>query len=187
MLRLILIKHAMPAIDEAAPSKDWPISPEGRVAAARLAEKLAPYVPAYVIASTEPKAADTGRIVAERLGAPIAFDGDLVETHRETVGWLPRARVEAGVEGLFRAPDKLTYGEETGDHAFGRFAGALDRHGSAHPDETLIVASHGTVISLWLSRRLDDDPMPLWRGLALPSAVVMAPDGQSFEIISADA
>jgi 2,3-bisphosphoglycerate-dependent phosphoglycerate mutase len=187
MSRLIFFRHAMPAIDEARPSKDWPISPEGRIAAGRMAEKLAPFVPAFVIASPEPKAADTGRVVAQRLGAPIAFDADLAEHHRETVGWLPRAQVEAAIEGLLRQPDRLIYGEETGDEAHARFAGAVERHSLAHPDQALIVATHGTVISLWLSRRLGVDPMPLWRSLSLPSAVVMAPDGRSYEIITADA
>ena len=185
--RLILVRHAMPAIDAELPTKDWPISPEGRAAARRMAEKLAPFVPACVISSTEPKAADTGRIVAERLAAPIAFDGDLVEHRRETVAFLPRAEVEAAIEALFRRPDELVYGEENADQAHARFAGAVERHRAAHPNEALVVASHGTVISLWVSRRLGIDPVPLWRSLTLPCAVVMAEDGRTFEIITADA
>ena len=150
MTRLILVRHAMPAIDAELPTKDWPISPEGRAAARRMAEKLAAFVPACVISSTEPKAADTGRIVAERLAAPIAFDGDLVEHRRETVAFLPRAEVEAAIEALFRRPDELVYGEENADQAHARFAGAVERHRAAHPNEALVVASHGTVISLWV-------------------------------------
>lgn len=184
--RLILVKHAMPVIDQARPSKDWPISQEGEVMAARLAERLKGFVPAFVAASTEPKAADTGRIIAERLGAGLTFDPDLVETRRETVGWGTRAQVEAGIQALFRRPAEVAYGEESADAACARFAGALDRHRAAHPDEALIVACHGTVISLWVSRRLRTDPMPLWRSLPLPCAVVMAEDGESYEIIAAD-
>jgi broad specificity phosphatase PhoE len=186
MARLILVKHAMPAIDEARPPKDWPISQEGRAAAARLATRLAPFRPGFVIASTEPKAADTGRIIAEGLEAPVAFDADLVETRRETAGWGTRAEVEAGIERLFRRPDEVVYGEESADAAHARFAGAIERCQAAHSDAPLVVVAHGTVISLWVSRRLGVDPMPLWRGLPLPGAVVMAEDGASFEIIGAD-
>lgn len=186
MIRLILVKHAMPAIDEGRPSKDWLLSEEGRAAAARLAEKLRVFAPAHVAASTEPKAADTGRVIAETLGVPISFDAGLVETYRETVGWLPRAEVEAGIEGLFRRPSELVYGEETGDQAYDRFAAALERHAAAQEQGALVVASHGTVISLWVGRRLRLDPMPLWRSLTLPCAVVMTDEGRGYQIISAD-
>lgn len=186
MARLILVKHAMPAIDEARPSKNWPISQEGRAAAAKLATRLEPFRPAFVVASTEPKAADTGRIIAERLGADVAFDADLVETRRETVGWGTRAEVEAGIAGLFRRPSEVVYGEESADAAHARFAGAVERRRVADPAASLVVVAHGTVISLWVSRRLGIDPMPLWRSLPLPGAVVMAEDGESFEIIGAD-
>jgi len=184
MSRLVLVKHAMPAIDEGRPSKLWPLSEEGRVAAGRLAERLRPLAPARVVASTEPKAADTGRVIAERLGAPITFDEGLVETHRETVGWLPRAEVEARIEGLFRRPAELVYGEETGDVAHVRFAAAVERATAGESASTVAVAAHGTVIALWVSRRLGIDPMPLWRSLSLPSAVVV--EGGRYEIISAD-
>jgi 2,3-bisphosphoglycerate-dependent phosphoglycerate mutase len=181
MTRLILVKHAMPLIDEAKPSKDWTISDEGRVAAGRLADRLAAFAPAVVAASTEPKAADTGRVIAVRLNAPIVFDDGLVETRRETVGWLPRAEVEAGLERLFREPGALVYGEETADQAHARFAAAIERQAAAADGNTLIVATHGTVISLWVSRRFGVEPMPLWRSLSLPSAVVVGGDG--FELI----
>ncbi len=184
MSRLILVKHAMPAIDEDRPSKLWPLSEEGRAAAGRLAEKLRPLAPARIAASTEPKAADTGRIIAETLGVPIAFDEDLVETFRETVGWLPRAEVEARIEGLFRRPAERVYGEETGDAAHARFAAAIERAVAGETSTTVAVAAHGTVIALWVSRRLGIDPMTLWRSLPLPSAVVV--DGDGYDIISAD-
>lgn len=186
MSRLVLVKHAMPAIDEDRPSKLWPLSEEGRAAAARLAEKLRGLGPARVAASTEPKAADTGRIIAGTLQAPIVFDDDLVETHRETVGWLPRIEVEAAIEGLFRRPTELVYGEETGDAAHARFAAAVERARAAAPIGATIIAAHGTVISLWVSRRLGVDPMSFWRSLPLPGAVVVAADEASFEIVTAD-
>ncbi|MGA0599655.1 histidine phosphatase family protein [Caulobacter sp. KR2-114] len=184
MSRLVLVKHAMPAIDEGRPSKLWPISEEGRGAAGRLAERLRPLALTRVAASTEPKAADTGRVIAERLGAPISFDEGLVETYRETVGWLPRGEVEAAIEGLLRRPAELVYGEETGDAAHARFDAAIARAVAGRESHTVAVAAHGTVIALWVSRRLGIDPMSLWRSLSLPSAVVV--DGQAHEIMSAD-
>jgi hypothetical protein len=45
------------------------------------------------------------------------------------------------------------------------------------------VVCHGTVISLWVARRLNLDPMKLWRSLGMPSAVVLAENGRTFELI----
>lgn len=186
MSRLVLVKHAMPAIDEAKPARLWPLSDEGRAAAGRLAEKLRALAPAHVCASSEPKAADTGRVIAAALGAPIRLDEDLVETFRETVGWLPRAEVEAGIEELFRRPGDLVYGEETGDAAHARFDRGVQRALAASEGATTVIAAHGTVISLWVGRRLGVDPMALWRRLPLPGAVVMAPDEAGFELVTAE-
>ncbi len=187
MTRLILIKHAMPLLDETRPPRDWTISPEGREAAGRLAERLQGFSPNRVVASPEPKAADTGAVIAQRLTLPIMIDPGLGEHHREASPFRPQGQHEQAIERLFREPDKLIFGTETADQAHDRFAAALSGHLAAQGAGALVVASHGTVISLWVSRRLAIDPVPLWRSLTLPCAVVMAQDGRAFEIITADA
>ncbi|MFI4951487.1 MAG: hypothetical protein ACHP7A_10685, partial [Caulobacterales bacterium] len=50
----------------------------------------------------------------------------------------------------------------------------LDRHAT----RPLLVASHGTVLSLYLSRRLALDPFDLWKSLALPEAFVLDGEGR---------
>ena len=142
MSRLILIKHAMPLIDETKPPREWPISPEGRVASERLADKLAGLGVASVAASSEPKANDTGAVIAARLGVPMLTDAGLAEHHREAAPFLPRAEFEAAIARLFLEPDQLIYGEETADQAHARFAAALERQLAAAPPGALLVASH---------------------------------------------
>jgi broad specificity phosphatase PhoE len=178
--RLILVKHAMPLIREDTPSKDWLLSEEGRAAAARLGERLKAFAPAAVVASTEPKARETGAIIAAVLGLPMSTDEGLVETRRATVGWLTREGVEAGIRNLFERPSEVVYGEESADEAFHRFVAAIERHSGKTP---LVVACHGTVISLYLSRRSGYDAMDAWHSLKLPHALVLGPEDEVLDSI----
>ena len=180
MRKLILIKHAMPQIREDVASKHWLLSDDGRAAAGRLGERLSVFAPRAVAASTEPKARETGEIIAKALGLPLAVDEGFVETKRETVGWLTREGVEAGIARFFAEPSSQVYGEETADEAYERFSAALDRHADVSP---LVVACHGTVISLYLSRRIGADAMDIWRSLKLPHALVLGPEDQVLDSI----
>ena len=179
--RLILVKHAMPEITPGAPPSTWPLSEEGRKAAAVLARKLAAHDPVAIVASGEAKAFDTARSLGEVLGLVPTQDEGLGEHFNETGDFLPRAEIEARIERLFAEPDKLVHGEETGDQARERFAAAIARQRQAHPTGTLVLVAHGRVISLWASRELGVEAMPLWRSLGLPSALVIG--DQDYEII----
>lgn len=175
--KLILVKHAMPQVTPGEPPSTWPLSPEGWTAAAALARKLSVHHPVAVAASEEVKAFDTARSMAEVLGLTAGQDAGLGEHLNETGDFLSRAEIEARIERLFAEPDKLVHGEETGDQARERFAAAIARQREAHPTGTLVLVAHGRVISLWASRRLGLEAMPLWRSLGLASALVIDDDG----------
>jgi broad specificity phosphatase PhoE len=179
--RLILVKHAMPMVTQGEPPSTWPLSPEGRDAAAALAGKLGAYDPVAIVASGEAKAFDTARAMGEVLGLVAIQDEGLGEHLNETGDFLPRTEIEARIARLFAEPDQLVHGEETGDQARERFAAAISRQQIAHPGGTLVLVAHGRVIALWASRALGIEAMPLWRRLGLPSALVI--DGGAYEII----
>lgn len=60
---------------------DIPLNDNGRAQAVALAASLAGRDIETVLSSDLSRAADTGRMVAERLGVPIAYDARLRETH----------------------------------------------------------------------------------------------------------
>lgn len=186
MRNLWLIKHAQPEIVSGLPAKDWKLSAEGYRQSERLAERLVkPHSgPAsagtqrdaeleQVVASLEPKAYETGRILAQRLGIPFSSAPDLHEHRRESTEWIAeRARWEALVKRFFDFPTELVFGEETADEAHSRFSQAV----RAVMDQTrgnIAIAAHGTVISLLVARANGLDGFELWRRLGLPSAVLV--------------
>ena len=173
MTVLILVKHSSVTIDTARTASEWRLSEAGRRRCDALAARLAAYAPQRVVASQEPKATETGRRVAERLGLPFATAPDLHEHDRGGVPFLGAAEFQAAVARFFAQPDTLVFGQETAEAALARFDAALRRVLAQHPDERLVVVAHGTVIALFVARCAGADAFDLWRRLDLPSFVAL--------------
>ena len=174
---LILVRHAQPVIDEAAPPPTWRLSAAGREAALVLAGRLAAFAPVAAAASPEPKALETAQIIAGQLGLSVEEDEGFAEHQRPDLSFGSREAFEVLMEGFFAEPTEVFFGGESAEVAHDRFTAALARH-VARP---LLVASHGTVLSLYLSRRLRLEPFALWKSLAMPEAFVLDADGWLIE------
>jgi broad specificity phosphatase PhoE len=176
---LILVRHAQPAIDERRPPPEWRLSEAGRAAAGALAERLAAYAPAAAVASPEPKARDTGEIIAANFGLTVTPDAGFAEHHRRDLPFGAREDFEARMAAFFAAPKEPFFGGESGEAARARFAAALAGH-TARP---LLVATHGTILTLYLAPILGLAPFVLWKSLRLPEAFVLDCAGKLLERI----
>ena len=182
---LILVKHAMPQVDVDTPAHLWRLRPEGVQAAGTLALRLlARYAPSKVVASLEPKATETGSIIAERLRLPFATADGLQEHDRRAAGFLGRAEFAARMRDLFAQPDAVVFGSESASAALTRFAAAVDHVIAEDASGDVVVVSHGTVISLFVAKRADVDPTNLWTTLGLPSYISLElPSHRIIEIV----
>jgi broad specificity phosphatase PhoE len=183
---LILVKHAMPQVDVDTPAHQWRLRPEGAAAAGTLALRLlARYQPSKVVASVEPKATETGSIIAERLRLPFATAEGLHEHDRRAVGFLGREQFAARIHDLFARPDDVVFGNESASAALTRFAAAVDHVVVEDTGGDVVVVSHGTVISLFVAKRADVDGEKLWATLGLPSYVSLElPNHRIVEIVA---
>jgi broad specificity phosphatase PhoE len=176
--RLILVKHALPDIVAGVRASEWHLSDKGRRRCLPLAERLAAYQPTVVISSEEPKAVETGQIVAERLGLPCETTPGLHEHERPTIGFLgTHEQFVAQAVRLFEHPGELVFGSETADQAHARFAAAVAAVLAQHPDGNPVIVSHGTVITLLIARANGLDPVPFWKSLGLPAFAVLSLPG----------
>jgi broad specificity phosphatase PhoE len=182
--RLILVKHAMPVIVPDTPPPTWVLSDDGRDASARIATELAGYQPVAVVTSVELKAAETGEIIAARLGQPSSTAPGLHEHERDVVPFDSVERFHQRMRQFFAEPAAVVYGAESADAAHARFEHAVRDLLVTHPDGSLIVVAHGTVISLLVARANGIEPFPIWTGLDVPSLVVV--DRESFALIATD-
>lgn len=177
MRKLLLIRHSVPVLDEAVPASQWHLSAEGKRLCPALAARLAAHEPAVVVTSTEPKAIETGQMVAAILGLPWETADGLHEHRRPEPGLSSRQAFQAQVARLLRHPDELVMGAETGQEARARFAAAIDRVLARHRAGNVAVVTHGTVLSLFVSQAAGLDPVALWLSLGLPAVVVLSLPG----------
>ena len=176
----ILVKHSLSQIDPATPAKQWVLSAEGERRCLPLAEQLIPYHPDIIITSDEAKAIDTGQRVAEHLDIPWQIGRGLHEHERQNAPFFPTVDAfQAVVKRFFGQPDRLVFGEETADQAHFRFAKAVTRCVALSKcdapgySQTVVIVTHGTVLTLFVSRLFELEPYPFWKSLTLPSFVVL--------------
>lgn len=142
------------------------------------------YSPHVIIASTEPKAAETAQIVAAILNLPLHAAEALHEHDRTGTGWLDTAQFESKIAAFFDQPETLVMGHETADQAHSRFANAIRSLVETHASKNIAVVSHATVMTLFASRALGIEPFSFWKRLGLPSFVVLTiPDARLVELV----
>lgn len=172
--RLILIKHAMPAIQPEKEASSWHLSGAGKASCESLAETLGPYRLSMFVSSAEPKARETATILHDRLNVPLEIAPGFHEHDRTGVPFLDNpSQWNALIERFFAEPDELILGRETATAAQDRFTTVLDAVLMQHGAGNLAVVAHGTVITLFVGLHNKIDKMSFWRALGLPSFVVL--------------
>ena len=181
MPHLVLVRHSIPILEENVPPNQWRLSEAGKAAALALAQKLASYSLDIIITSVERKAQETAVILAEELGVVWQTAPDLHEHERAAGPLGTREEFTAAVEALFSHPDELVMGLETAHQTLARYAAGVENVLAAHPDQTVAIVSHGTVMALYIAQQTGCDGLQLWQSLGLPTAIVL--DRQAARII----
>ncbi len=174
MQTLVLVKHSLPEIDPAVPAKDWHLSEEGCVRSRILREELDRYDLDLVISSIELKAMETAEIASGLLKTPMVIVEGLHEHERENDGFLEEARFEQSIRRFYEQPADRVFGDETADSAYDRFSKAVYELSDRFPRVNMALVTHGTVLSLFVSRISELEPFALWKQLGLPSWVVLS-------------
>ena len=171
--QLILVKHSLPAIVENVPAREWNLSSEGKIRARRLAEELELYQPEIILTSVEPKARQTAEILAEHFHLEFAAVNCLHEHDRSGIPFYSTDEFQSHVRELFAKPNTLVFGNETGLQALERFRKTIESILESYKSKNVIIVSHGTVISLFISWLTGIDGYLLWKELGLPSFVAL--------------
>jgi broad specificity phosphatase PhoE len=172
--KLILVRHSLSELESGVPPEKWGLSEEGRQRCTKLADHLREYNIDRIITSIEPKAIETGRIVAGILKVSRDTAPHLHEHQRTSIGIIERADFEYHVANLFKNPQELVFGDETADEARTRFEQAVIAVTKKYSQETLAIVAHGTVMTLLIASANPIDPYTFWRGLGLPAIVVVS-------------
>ncbi len=172
MKYLILVRHSNSEEDPTLPASQWNLSSFGRQRCILLAEKIRNYAPARVITSTEPKAIQTANELAKVFNLPHSEFSGLHEHDRQGIAHMDGDIFETSVARFFAQPDEIVFGRESAATALQRFSASLQAAISRFPRETVVVVSHGTVLSLWAAAMSGDEPFQIWKRLGMPAALV---------------
>ncbi len=183
MAKLLLVKHAPPRVDPQVPSSRWSLSDEGQARCVWLADELQTHGVRRLFSSLEPKALETAALVAARIGLVVEPVVDLHENDRTGQGFLSADELRGRIARFFERPAEVAMGSETADEAYERFAAALAKARDSAGRQDAAVITHGTVLSLFVSRHNAVPPFGLWDSLGLPSYVVL--DSASFALEAA--
>lgn len=171
----------MPHIDTTQSSRNWELSAEGRQSCIPLAHALKTYAPQHMITSDEPKARDTGQTVAQHLHIPCITVPNLHEHDRQGVPFMPnKTKWQNTIQAFFNQPNDLIFGNETATQAQKRFTKAIE-HTLTQYTDPLAIATHGTVISLFVAHKNNIPAFDIWQRLGLPSCVIL--NRTTFELI----
>jgi broad specificity phosphatase PhoE len=182
MPNLILVRHSVSRQDPSKPSHEWELTEEGEVRCSILAEHLTKYDPDIFVTSDETKALETGRITAELMGTPVVTAPDLYEHRRTATPYYARYEdFVAAVTEFFNYPNQLVFGDESADACYRRFEAAVENVLAEYQEKSVALVSHGTVMSLFIGRKNNLDPLPLWKNFGMPAYVVLTLP--NFEIV----
>jgi broad specificity phosphatase PhoE len=127
------------------PVPRWPLSERG---VARMRKGLQqPWVKniTAIYSSTEQKAIDGARILAEHLGLEFEQVEDLGENDRSATGFLPPEEFERVADQFFAQPEVSVRGWERAIDAQARVVSAVEK---LKQDRTVAIVSHGAVGTL---------------------------------------
>jgi broad specificity phosphatase PhoE len=179
---LTLVRHSLPEIKKDLPASQWKLSEEGKARARRLADVLKSHGFDFIATSHEPKAVETAQILADQFGLQPRVIAGLHEHERRNTPYLSKIDFEANVREFFEKPDIPVFGDETADQAHARFSGTINSILSENNNSKIAIVSHGTVISLFVSRLSGKPGFKIWSELGLPCFMVL--DMQSKELMA---
>jgi broad specificity phosphatase PhoE len=153
----------------------WVLEPSAAGRVARLAKQIQTLGGDGVVASPEPKALETGKIIADELGVSLWVDPDLREQGGEQVPWIePVEEFQAAVAEHFSRPTDVVLGVESSSAAVDRFEMAVNRARMRRRCPVLV--SHGRIICGYMARAVGIDPMSIWPTLLMPDAIMLDVD-----------
>lgn len=173
--RLILWRHGQTDYNAQARVQgrvDIPLNETGREQARAAAPGLAALAPVRIVSSPLSRAQETARALADLVGVDIELDEGLLERSFGRWEGLSRIEMESRWPEAYaawkRGEDPADVGVETRPAVSLRVGGTLERILEETPrvdgDQTVVVVSHGSAITLGITHLLGLDPAA-WFGL----------------------
>lgn len=149
-----LLRHGKTKVDREISISEWELSPEGEEQAKRLADEGIFSEIDVVISSTETKAYQTAKPIADRVGKEIIQIKELSELDRDTGKFMQAEEYEKAVKNCLEHPDQSVNNWETVSHALQRFSKKIDELDKEYENKKILVVGHGFTINAYFAKLL---------------------------------
>jgi len=163
----VFLRHAATKKDGDIPVSEWVLTEEGEKCALRLLEVEYLLDFDVIITSTEKKAYQTAKPLADNLGKEIIQIKELSELDRDSGELMTKEEYDNMKVKIFEDMNYTDFGWETCNHALDRFKKAVDEIEEKYDGKKILIVAHGTVMTLYfvfLQKKLDS-LMERWKGL----------------------
>lgn len=175
---MLLVRHAAVVVDKTVPSTKWRLSDSGRQATRQLAHQFSHLQIEQILTSHEPKAVQTGAVLAAVWGIPAQVFPGLHEHERADNAFVAdQGKWHAMVARFLTERDRVVFGEESAAHCATRLKNAFYAAQHHFPDGELAIVTHGRLLTAFLSQHNPQiDPILFWQRLPMPAALLLNPE-----------
>jgi len=169
MAQLYLIRHARVQMMGDAPQR-WSLSEEGQREGGILARQNLWREVEHIFSSPAPKSLQTVAPAARRWGIPLTIVDCLHELARPQLVY----NYEKIITRILAEPEASIVGLEPAVQAADRITRCIKELVATHPEQTLAVASHGLVLTLFLAQLENRWPkVTEWRGVPFAGLAIL--------------
>ncbi|NMC35654.1 histidine phosphatase family protein [Candidatus Beckwithbacteria bacterium] len=148
MAKIYFLTHPEVIIDSHIPIPDWDILDEGKKRVELFCQNDFLKEINFIYSSCEVKAKTTAQIIASVLNLEIKYLQDLGEIDRSATGYLVPEQFQTTVKQFFDRPNQSILGWERAIDAQARIVKAVKQITQKHPDQNMLISSHGGVGAL---------------------------------------
>ncbi|MCL5438975.1 MAG: phosphoglycerate mutase family protein [Patescibacteria group bacterium] len=148
------LRHGQTKKDSNIPISKWILSDKGESQAKKLAKEGVFNNAEIIFSSTEEKAYQTAKPIADKLGKEIIQLEEISELNRDKGGFMEPETYEDSVKDCLQHLDKSINNWETANQALERFSRKIEEVDKEYDDKKILVVGHGFTINLYFAKLL---------------------------------
>lgn len=148
------LRHGATQRDINLPISQWNLSEKGEEQARKLAQQGVFDEIDVIFSSSEEKAYQTAKPIADKLKKDIIQIKEISELNRDKGGFMEAEEYEQAVKYTLEQLDKSVHNWETAIHALERFSKKIEEIDTQYTNRKILIVGHGFTINLYFAKLL---------------------------------
>lgn len=149
------LRHEETKRDSIIPISQWVLSEKGQEQAKILAQQKMFDDIKIICSSTEKKAYQTAKPIADKFKKEVIKIDEIGELNRDNGGFMEPEEYEQAVKYCLENLNKSVSNWETATHALERFSNKIEEIDKQYENEKILVVGHGFTLNLYFAKLLD--------------------------------